>query len=84
VFAAVVIVRQRGIGGIFATLHENLIQLATWFQVGHAALGLCPVQDVTSEAERRRRFVPFSAMLSIGVIVTVVRQLVADPTQLLR
>lgn len=72
VYSAVMVVRQAGIVGLWRAFQAACIQLAS-LRRGTAA-GCPTVQDVLAkEPQYRRRLVPFTAMIAVGVLTVVVR-----------
>lgn len=75
VFSAVVIARQGGLRAIWRSLRSACESLLIWRYAGAPAR--TSVQEVLAKSpDYRRRLVPFTAMMAVGVLAVVVRQVV--------
>jgi prepilin peptidase CpaA len=72
IFSAAIILRERGIAGIYWNMYYCVCNIAKWFHGGQ--LDTPSVQEINQTENRRGRLVPFSAMLSIGIVSTVIWQ----------
>jgi len=74
IYAFVLICRQGGALGLSSRLRLMFLRLRAW---GKAMAASDAMEKVikSSEAERRRHLIPFSAMIAIGVIITIATQL---------
>lgn len=73
VYALVLVCRIEGIRGVWIRVQLVSMRVGAW---GKALAATDSMEEVlkAAESERRKRLIPFSAMIAIGVVVIVVSQ----------